>query len=107
MPERFFFHYSQFFSRITPCLVVMIMIHIVMRDFGSGPMWNRVTQYFTKPCEQNWWSTIMYVQNYVHPMSDVSMFIITFFSLSSYLEKSFILNPTESSQLRVEVIKES
>lgn len=60
-------------------IVVMMLINLSIIDFGSGPTWSRVYAYLTQPCEQFWWSTLLYVQIYVNPYNgDVSIFTNTY-----------------------------
>ncbi|XP_060531734.1 nose resistant to fluoxetine protein 6-like [Cylas formicarius] len=54
--------------RLTPALAATILLYsTLLDDLGSGPYWFLVYYFFQKKCEDNWWSTLMYVQNYVHP----------------------------------------
>lgn len=53
---------------MTPALAVILLAHItILRHFGSGPLWPEISQFLSKNCIKYWWSTLLYVQNYVNP----------------------------------------
>lgn len=47
-----------------------------MRHFGSGPLWDVYLNAADKPCQEYWWSSLLYVQNYVNPKSMVNKYKI-------------------------------
>ncbi|KAJ4443417.1 hypothetical protein ANN_05085 [Periplaneta americana] len=61
----FYFHRL---LRLTPLLGIAILIHASIIDkFGSGPLWDYVYGSAEKKfCVDNWWSTLLHVQNYVN-----------------------------------------
>ncbi|XP_055370763.1 uncharacterized protein LOC129605190 [Condylostylus longicornis] len=57
--------YLHRYLRLTPLLAAMVLFTAsLQRYLGNGPFWNfdQVEQY----CQENWWSTLLYVANYVH-----------------------------------------
>ncbi|GLV35556.1 uncharacterized protein CBL_01294 [Carabus blaptoides fortunei] len=55
-------------SILTPSLAVMVLLHVTLiRYLGSGPNWPEVTAYLEGNCQKYWWSTLLYIQNYVNP----------------------------------------
>lgn len=62
--------YLHRYLRLTPALAAAILMHsTLIRHFGSGPLWKA-----TDPqpmCEKYWWTTLLYVQNYVNPVDPV------------------------------------
>lgn len=60
--------YLHRFLRLTPLLAVAILINVsVIKYVGSGPQWPILMDQFNGLCEDNWWKTLLYVQNYVTP----------------------------------------
>lgn len=60
--------YFHRYLRLTPLLVVSILFTMsLLRFFGSGPIWANTIDFLGKQCERHWWSTLLYVQNYVNP----------------------------------------
>lgn len=39
----------------------------LLRFLGNGPFWPSTIEFLSKQCERHWWSTLLYVQNYVNP----------------------------------------
>lgn len=68
--------YLHRYLRLTPVVAAFILFTVsLMRHMGSGPLWNTYIDVADKLCVNNWWSTLLYVQNYVHPDSMVSSFL--------------------------------
>ncbi|KAJ8922593.1 hypothetical protein NQ315_007623 [Exocentrus adspersus] len=54
--------------RLTPTLAAMVLFYSTLLEYiGFGPFWAAVTFIFQGACEENWWSTLLYIQNYVNP----------------------------------------
>ncbi|CAH0561371.1 unnamed protein product [Brassicogethes aeneus] len=80
-------------ARLTPPLGIMVLIYAtVLPEIGTGPLWKNMADSLSTPCNQYWWSTILYVQNYVNPESycivqswyisaDMQLFLISGFIL--------------------------
>lgn len=65
--------YLHRYLRLTPLLAITILSTVsLLRFMGNGPLWPMMFNFISKQCESNWWSTILYVQNYVHPNNMVS-----------------------------------
>lgn len=55
-----------FVSRLTPPLAVMVLVQLSLIDhLGTGPLWDTTNNLLTEMCDENWWSALLYVQNYV------------------------------------------
>ncbi|VEN61627.1 unnamed protein product [Callosobruchus maculatus] len=60
--------YLHRFLRLTPSLAVVVLFHATIFSYiGSGPFWAFINYFFIDNCKENWWSTLLYVQNFVHP----------------------------------------
>ncbi|PSN45475.1 hypothetical protein C0J52_08663 [Blattella germanica] len=58
--------YLHRYIRLTPVLAVMVLLQVSLIDhMGSGPLWDTSNQFLTQLCKENWWSALLYVQNYV------------------------------------------
>nr|CAI5833622.1 unnamed protein product [Callosobruchus analis] len=62
----FYFHFHEelcdFSEKNQVSLATRISLYI-----GSGPFWTFINYFFIDYCKENWWSTLLYVQNFVHP----------------------------------------
>ncbi|RZC31744.1 nose resistant to fluoxetine protein 6-like, partial [Asbolus verrucosus] len=59
--------YLQRYLRLTPSLAAMVLISATLLVYlGSGPRWPFVKPYFQDNCVNYWWSTLLYIQNYVN-----------------------------------------
>lgn len=53
--------------RLTPLLGVSILFSMsLMRFLGSGPFWPTMLHFFHGECERYWWSSLLYIQNFVN-----------------------------------------
>ncbi|RZC36860.1 nose resistant to fluoxetine protein 6-like [Asbolus verrucosus] len=58
--------YIHRYLRLTPALGVMALIHIYLLEyFGNGPLWKVVDVSLIQTCKDNWWSTLLYITNFV------------------------------------------
>lgn len=65
--------YFHRYIRLTPLLAVCILLSVSLFRFtGSGPLWPRMNDVISAQCKQNWWATLLYIQNYSHPDDMVS-----------------------------------
>lgn len=63
---------------MTPALAVIVLLNATLTRFiGEGPLWGSIDM-DTNNCRNYWWSTLLYVQNYVSPEEMVRYFIIIF-----------------------------
>lgn len=76
--------YIHRYLRLTPLLAVVILIVVSWLKFlGQGPNWNRYLDVHREACLENWWKTLLYIQNYVTPMKMVMYFISLLYFLNS------------------------
>ncbi|XP_065155196.1 nose resistant to fluoxetine protein 6-like [Atheta coriaria] len=62
-----FLYYLHRYLRLTPAMAAVLVVHItILKHFGSGPYWPMIGGAY-EFCEKYWWSTLLYIQNYVNP----------------------------------------
>ncbi|KAJ8911825.1 hypothetical protein NQ315_012555, partial [Exocentrus adspersus] len=62
-----FHFYIHRYLRLTPALAALILVLTTLaRYMGSGPLWENVNIVIAKPCERYWWTSLLYLQNYVN-----------------------------------------
>ncbi|XP_050082851.1 nose resistant to fluoxetine protein 6-like [Anopheles aquasalis] len=60
--------YAHRYLRLTPALAALVLYTAtLMRYSGSGPFWDGAMTLMADNCRDYWWSTLLYVQNYVNP----------------------------------------
>ncbi|XP_035785910.1 nose resistant to fluoxetine protein 6-like [Anopheles albimanus] len=60
--------YAHRYLRLTPALAALVLYTTaLMRHSGSGPFWDGAMTLMADNCRDYWWSTLLYVQNYVNP----------------------------------------
>uniref|UniRef100_A0A1B6D6A1 Nose resistant-to-fluoxetine protein N-terminal domain-containing protein n=1 Tax=Clastoptera arizonana TaxID=38151 RepID=A0A1B6D6A1_9HEMI len=65
-----FQYYFHRYLRLTPSLALVILLEAsLIYQVSEGPIWKRLIGASTKRCEENWWSSLLYISNYVHPYS--------------------------------------
>lgn len=65
--------YFHRYLRLTPLLILTVLFSIsLLKFFGNGPNWTQRMNIALNNCELYWWSTLLYVQNYVNPGAMVS-----------------------------------
>ncbi|XP_044255135.1 nose resistant to fluoxetine protein 6-like [Tribolium madens] len=61
------FYYLHRYLRLTaPLAVVIFVLKNLYNYLGNGPKMPILHEIFQKPCEKYWWTTLLYVQNYVN-----------------------------------------
>jgi len=56
------------FYRLTPGYVVVeLFTAYLLPELGKGPIWEFVTWAAVEGCNRNWWSGLIYLQNYIDP----------------------------------------
>lgn len=66
--------YFHRYIRLTPLLSVSILFSIsLLKFFGNGPLWPSTLDGQSQICERKWWTTLLYIQNYVNPKEIVSI----------------------------------
>lgn len=59
------------YIRLAPCFAFMILLHAtIMPKLVDGPFWNLSSE--REICRNNWWSNLLFIQNYVNPGAIVS-----------------------------------
>ena len=78
------FYYCHRYVRLTAPLVPVVLVSATLLKYlGSGPKWPYMFLYFQKNCQLYWWSTLLYVQNYVNISNMVSSTEVSFFQPKS------------------------
>ncbi|XP_015839401.1 nose resistant to fluoxetine protein 6-like [Tribolium castaneum] len=58
--------YLHRYLRLTPAYFIMGLIHIYLLNyFATGPLWKFVDLLLVDSCETGWWSSLLYISNYV------------------------------------------
>ncbi|XP_064214043.1 nose resistant to fluoxetine protein 6-like [Tribolium castaneum] len=58
--------YLHRYLRLTPAYFITGLIHIyLLNHFGNGPLWKSVNTTLVESCKNNWWSSLLYITNYV------------------------------------------
>ncbi|KAL1509192.1 hypothetical protein ABEB36_003966 [Hypothenemus hampei] len=59
--------YLHRYLRLTPAYLAVILVSMALLQYmGSGPHWSFIVNYFQNFCEENWWSSLLYLQNYIN-----------------------------------------
>lgn len=65
------------YLRLTPALAALVLFSTTLLKYvGNGPLKGTSDQMFVNTCDKWWWSTLLYVQNYVNPDDFVSKLFI-------------------------------
>lgn len=69
-----------------PLLAATILLHVgVIHYIHDGPNWLTVAV-VTQQCRLNWWSTLLYVHNYIRPMVRIIV-------LLQFVSVAIVINP--------------
>ncbi|XP_066146805.1 nose resistant to fluoxetine protein 6-like isoform X2 [Euwallacea fornicatus] len=61
-----FYFYFHRYVRLTPPYFAVILVSMSLLQYlGSGPHWSFIVNYFQGFCEKSWWSSLLYLQNYI------------------------------------------
>ncbi|XP_063924569.1 nose resistant to fluoxetine protein 6-like [Zophobas morio] len=61
-----FDHYVHRYLRLTvPYALTMLVVAAVTPYLAEGPLWPLLVKSFQSSCQQNWWSCLLYIQNYI------------------------------------------
>jgi hypothetical protein len=52
---------------------VVLVSATLLKYMGSGPQWPLVDRTIQQICADNWWSALLYIQNYVNVTAMVNM----------------------------------
>lgn len=70
---RMWLHY---FLKVTPILMFAVLFFMSINKYlGDGPLNTFLISTQVEPCNNYWWSVLLYVQNYVNPTELVSWVI--------------------------------
>ncbi|PSN34669.1 hypothetical protein C0J52_19812 [Blattella germanica] len=62
------------FVRLTPSYMMLVFFFAtLMPHMGSGPFWDKVVGHEQRRCATNWWTNLLYINNYVN-VGDMCMF---------------------------------
>lgn len=54
------------YFRLTPSYAIIIFFHVwILPLLGSGPFWKHEIVHESEECAANWWSNLLYINNYV------------------------------------------
>lgn len=73
--NKFAFLISRYL-RLTPQVLVVILLFIVFPLAGDGPYWRGLIQKQSDQCKQNWWISALYLQSFVRSDRIVSVFFL-------------------------------
>ncbi|KAL0275852.1 UNVERIFIED_CONTAM: hypothetical protein PYX00_003579 [Menopon gallinae] len=66
-PWTFYIHR---YLRTTPALAAVVLMYASWFVLlGTGPAWDRMTSYSKKLCQEYWWPTLLYINNYYNPVN--------------------------------------
>lgn len=57
--------------RLTPALIGVISFIVVMPALGSGPIWKREMTWQSEGCQKNWWTNLLFINNWVEPVDEM------------------------------------
>lgn len=79
-------YFLPFNYRLTPpYAIMMLFMATIFTKMGNGPMWY-INEPAAEDCRQNWWSGLLYVQNFVSPSSAVRKIILSMKKVNINLE---------------------
>ncbi|XP_044739779.1 O-acyltransferase like protein-like [Chrysoperla carnea] len=60
--------YIHRYLRLTPAYAAVIILYMTFFiKLGTGPNWKTANQGFQNECKEYWWSSLLYIQNFVNP----------------------------------------
>lgn len=87
---NFFQLYFHRYLRLAPSFAALLLVCLsVYRHLGAGPLWNKILDSIVGPCQRNWWSALLFIQNYQNP-EDICLGHLWYLSVDMQL---FILAP--------------
>lgn len=70
--NKFAFLISRYL-RLTPQVLIVILLFIIFPLLGDGPYWSGMIQRQSDNCRENWWINALYLQAFVKPDRIVSV----------------------------------
>ncbi|XP_071455268.1 nose resistant to fluoxetine protein 6-like [Hetaerina americana] len=56
------------YMRLTPVFMFLVFFYsTLLNKIGSGPLWEKIIDPERERCWENWWTNMIYVNNYVNP----------------------------------------
>ena len=80
------------YFRLTPQLAIVILITLLLPLFGSGPIFHEFVDHIVEGCEENWWITLLYVNNYFKQDKTVCINYLLHKMFSKALKTIFMYN---------------
>lgn len=67
------------FGRLIPLYGMMMAVYaFVLPRLSDGPLWKHMTVKESDNCRKNWWTNVLFINNYVNADQPVSMKLIMF-----------------------------
>lgn len=86
-----FLYYLHRYLRLTPAVAILIPIHAFLVPYmGSGPFWGGIDTGYSEACREYWWSSLLYIQNFVNSNAQNCMPQTWYLSVDMQL---FLLSP--------------
>lgn len=72
--------------RMTPVLAAMVLLYATtLSRLGNGPVWHHIEESLVEPCKTYWWTSLLYIQNYINPNDYVTQVTkLNFYLTSEY-----------------------
>lgn len=69
--------------RILPTYIAVILIFaFILPYMGDGPLWKMIVYPEAEFCRKNWWTNLLFINNYVNSNEMVIIILYSYFSLS-------------------------
>ncbi|XP_044737874.1 nose resistant to fluoxetine protein 6-like [Chrysoperla carnea] len=60
--------YIHRYLRLTPAYAAIVIVYLTLYNkIGTGPNWEEANHRLQTDCQAYWWSSLLYIQNYVNP----------------------------------------
>lgn len=69
--------------RILPTYIAIILIFaFILPYMGDGPLWKLIVYPEAEFCRKNWWTNLLFINNYVNSNEMVNIILYSYFCLS-------------------------
>lgn len=58
--------------RYVPSIICLTALEFLFPFFSSGPLWTRITTFFSEKCHENYWLNFFFIQNWIPSLDIVS-----------------------------------
>ena len=66
--QHLFLYYFHRYCRLIPTLVFILLVSIYLTPWmGDGPMYPTASGFETPACRQQWWTTVLFLNNFIKP----------------------------------------